>query len=483
MLLKFPTVARFCGARSLSQLPNTHEVLRDRGDAAGLSQLKNGFRVATFDNGRPTATIGVWLNAGSRSESVANSGVSALFEGLVHKGSKKRNSLQLQTELAKLGAHLRSFTSREHSAFFVECLKSDTDKVVELLADAVLNVNTEASKIEEQRAVALDRLEKAEKGNIRGSVFDNLHATAFQGTPLGLSPLGTTNSLKEMTKETVTNFVDDILKASGMVLTAVGGVDHEKISKLAEQHFGHLGNSYARKVLPHVAPMNHTGHENIHTRGYRFSGGEFHYRDDYYPAMYGAVAVEGIGRGHLDYVAMLVANSCVGKWDRSFAASFNAPSPVIQNVASNDDLLAFENFNISYDITGLFGFYIVMKGEDDDLSGSATRAVLRAYKHLAMGITEEEVDGAKNALKTNLFLGLEDNSQLANHIALEVLSSGKITPLHELERRIHFVNAGAVKEAVSRHVYDRDIAVAAIGRIEAFTPYFELRYAMSWWRL
>ncbi|KAL3079570.1 hypothetical protein niasHT_037132 [Heterodera trifolii] len=483
MLLKFPSIHRLCSIRSLTQLPNSYEVLRDRGDTAELSQLKNGFRVASYANGHPTVTVGVWLNAGSRIETNENNGIASLFEGLLHKGSAKRNSLQLQTELAKLGARLRSFTTREHSAFFVECLKSDTDKVVELLADALLNQNFDASKIEEQRAVALDRLHKAEKGDIRGSVLDNLHATAFQGTPLRLSPLGTTKALNSLTKESVSEFADDILKASGMVLTAVGGVDHEKMSDLAEKHFGHLGNSYNRKVPPHVASVNNIGHEQIRPKGYRFTAGEFLYRDDNYPLMHGAIAVEGVGRNHLDYIAMQVANAYVGTWDRSFAASLNAPKSTVQKMCTNDDLIGYENFNISYDITGLFGFYIVMKGHSDEVTGEATRAVLHAWKHLAMGITDEEVDAAKNALKARLFLGLENNSQIATHIASEVFSSGKITPFDQLERRIHFINANAVREAVSRHVYDREIAVAAIGRIEAFTSYFELRYGMSWWRL
>lgn len=44
------------------------------------------------------------------------------------KGSAKRSPTQFQTELAMMGAHLKSYTDRESSAFFVECLASDAEK-------------------------------------------------------------------------------------------------------------------------------------------------------------------------------------------------------------------------------------------------------------------------------------------------------------------------------------------------------------------
>ncbi|KAH7702815.1 hypothetical protein AAVH_30025, partial [Aphelenchoides avenae] len=40
-----------------------------------------------------------------------------------------------------------------------------------------------------------------------------------------------------------------------------------------------------------------------------------------------------------------------------------------------------------------------------------------------------------------------------------------------------------IKEAASRHIYDREIAVSGVGCTEAFPIYQALRAGMSWWRL
>ena len=54
---------------------------------ADYTQLNNGVRVATEDNGSPTATVGVYLDMGTRYETAANNGASHFLEHMVFKVS------------------------------------------------------------------------------------------------------------------------------------------------------------------------------------------------------------------------------------------------------------------------------------------------------------------------------------------------------------------------------------------------------------
>jgi processing peptidase subunit beta len=64
------------------------------------SVLDNGIRVATEDSGAPTATVGLWIDTGSRYETAANNGVAHFLEHMafkvsldrlpIHKGNKKK---------------------------------------------------------------------------------------------------------------------------------------------------------------------------------------------------------------------------------------------------------------------------------------------------------------------------------------------------------------------------------------------------------
>lgn len=97
---------------------------------------------------------------------------------------------------------------------------------------------------------------------------------------------------RNLTREEVVNFAEDHYKGSRVVIAAAGGVDHAQINSLAAKYFGDLNNEYNRKI-----PVS---------GGVRFTGSEFIYRDDSMPYMWGIVAVEGVGNGHKDALALKV---------------------------------------------------------------------------------------------------------------------------------------------------------------------------------
>jgi processing peptidase subunit beta len=62
-----------------------------------ITELNNGVRVATEDSGLKTATVGIWVDAGSRYETTQNNGVAHFLEHMAFKGTEKRS----QTALGK----------------------------------------------------------------------------------------------------------------------------------------------------------------------------------------------------------------------------------------------------------------------------------------------------------------------------------------------------------------------------------------------
>lgn len=52
-----------------------------------VTTLPNGMRIATEDNGSQTATVGLWIDAGSRWETERNNGVAHFVEHMLFKAS------------------------------------------------------------------------------------------------------------------------------------------------------------------------------------------------------------------------------------------------------------------------------------------------------------------------------------------------------------------------------------------------------------
>jgi len=104
-----------------------------------LKTLPNQMRVATEATGGETATVGVWIDTGSRYETDATNGVAHFLEHMAFKGTAKRSQTQLEMEVEQMGAHLNAYTSREQTVYYAKVMKSDVPKAVELLSDILLN--------------------------------------------------------------------------------------------------------------------------------------------------------------------------------------------------------------------------------------------------------------------------------------------------------------------------------------------------------
>merc|ERR1712142_1151732 len=215
-----------------------------------VSVLDNGMRVATEDTGSPTATVGLWIDTGSRFETSANNGVAHFLEHMAFKGTSKRSQTDLELEVENLGAHLNAYTSREQTVFYAKCLSEDLERAVEILSDILTNSTFGEQEIERERGVILREMQEVEM-NLQEVVFDHLHAVAYQGTPLGRTILGPTGNIKSISRDDLTNYIKDHYKGPRMVLAGAGGVDHGKLCSLAEKYFAKIGTD-----CPHEIPID-----------------------------------------------------------------------------------------------------------------------------------------------------------------------------------------------------------------------------------
>lgn len=281
--------------------------------------MNNGLKVATENSGASTATVGLWIDAGSRYENHQNNGVAHFLEHMAFKGTAKRSQTDLELEIENLGAHLNAYTSREQTVYYAKCLSKDVPRLVEILSDIIQNSKLNDSDIERERGVILREMQEVES-NLQEVVFDHLHATAFQETPLGQTILGPTKNINSITKRHLQDYIDTHYKSSRIVLAAAGGVDHNDLVSLAQKNLSKLDNRIG------ITPALSSCH---------FTGSEIRIRDDSIPLAHAAIAVEGCGWTNQDNVPLMVANTLIGAWDRSQGGGINNSSMLASQSAEH----------------------------------------------------------------------------------------------------------------------------------------------------
>ena len=130
-----------------------------------LTTLPNGLRVASEASFAEcdTATVGVFIDAGSRYEAASNNGAAHFLEHIAFKGTRRRTRTQLEVEVEDMGAHLNAYTSREQTVYYAKVFRRDLRAGLGILADILQNSLLDRNAIEAERSV-IERETRGRRG-------------------------------------------------------------------------------------------------------------------------------------------------------------------------------------------------------------------------------------------------------------------------------------------------------------------------------
>jgi len=81
-----------------------------------MTTLSNGIRVCTERTSHQTASVGVFVGAGSRHEDLETSGSAYLLEKMLARGTTSRSKSEIAETIESMGARFQSQTGRENSS-------------------------------------------------------------------------------------------------------------------------------------------------------------------------------------------------------------------------------------------------------------------------------------------------------------------------------------------------------------------------------
>jgi len=425
---------------------------------ASITTLMNGFRVATEPQGGETVTLGVNIDAGSRYEDARSNGVAHFLEHLLFKGTARRSRIDLEKEIENMGAQLNAYTSRETTCFNVKVLKKDVPQAVDLLSDMLQNSLLTTNSIERERDVILRESQEIDN-NLHEVIFDRLHQTAYRGTALARTILGSNANICSITKADVDRYVKSHYVGPRMVLSATGAITHKEIVQLAEKHFGNVPSQPVNNVPAFKEPA-------------RFTGSDILVREDHMPLAHIAYAFETAGWNDPDQIPLLLIQAMLESWDKSVVGGKNSTSRLVSTIATRNLADSVTPFNTQYSDTGLFGVYVVAEQFGlHELMSVVTSEVTRFSYH----VSEDQLDSAKMRLMHSVLQQLDGTSPSNEDLGRQVLTFGRRMHPIEMIQRINAVDVAAIKRCARRFLYDRDIAVAAVGPIYELPDYNFLR--------
>lgn len=404
--------------------------------ASQLTTLDNGLRIVSARvPGLETATVGVWVDAGSRHETAAQNGISHMLEHMAFKGTASRNAERIAQEIEDVGGYLNAYTSREHTAYYARVLRQDVPLAVDLIADILQHSAFVSEEIERERGVIVQEIAQT-VDTPEELVFDYLQECAYPDQPIGRDILGTAANVRGFMRHDLVDYMAAHYHAPSMVLTAAGAIDHEALVDLARRYFDHLAPARPREVL------------RAH-----YVGGDTRTMRDHEQAHI-TLALPGVTYTDPDYMVAKVFVNALGG---------GMSSRLFQEVRERRGLCySIYAYSNSYADTGVVGFYAGTAEED---VGEILPVSIAQITALAEGAREDETARARAQLKAGILMGLESCASLAESMAIQTLLFGHPVPVAERMARIDAIDAAAVRRFARRLLDAGPPTLAALGPI------------------
>jgi predicted Zn-dependent peptidase len=399
-----------------------------------VTRLPSGLTVVT--DAMPqleTASLGVWVGAGSRDERVDEHGISHLLEHMAFKGTSRRTARQIAEEVEAVGGDINAATSVETTAYYARMLRADVPLALDVLSDILADPSFDLDELAREQNVIVQEIGACED-TPDDLVFDFLQSTAFPNQPVGRSILGTPQSVRSFDAARLRTYLARTYRAPDMVVAAAGAIEHAAILDEVERRFSTFSGPHA----PRPEPARYGGGARLEARELE--------------QVHVTFAMEGVPQRDPTLYSLQVFTNVLGG---------GMSSRLFQEVREVRGLCyAIYTFHWPYSDTGLFGLYA---GTDAADAPELMRVVISEIAAAAETITEVEVNRAKAQMKAGLLMALESSGARAEQLARQILVYGRPIPTSEIVAKVDAVTVESARAAGRALMARSRPAIAALG--------------------
>ncbi len=204
------------------------------------TQLANGLRVATAAMPAvESVALGIFVGAGGRHETAAQSGISHFIEHLLFKGTTTRSARAISQAIEGRGGYLNAYTQEESTCYYAHIAATHAPEALELLADMFLHPRFAASDIKKERGVIIEEIEMY-RDQPQQHVQEMLNGILWADHPLGRSLTGTPETVTAMTRDDFFAYKAARYAPPVTLVVFAGQVEHAPLVASVEKLFGGL---------------------------------------------------------------------------------------------------------------------------------------------------------------------------------------------------------------------------------------------------
>lgn len=378
-----------------------------------------------------SATVGVWIRAGSANEEERYAGISHFLEHLFFKGTESRTARELMDAIESRGGHMNAFTTREYTCLYVKTLDEHVPTAIEILGDIVKH--SLFSDLEKERNVILEEI--ASGIDVPDEhVHDILTGALWPDHAAGRPIAGSLESVARTNLEHIQEYKDTWYRPENMVVAIVGNVDEEIVFERIDNEFGPILKGKMPKQFGE--PAAHACIEEV----------DRDIAQDHLAFAFPSCSLVDPKR----YVFDMLSSTLGGGMTSRLFETIREEAGLAYSIYS---------FNSSMVNTGMFGIYAAIAPENLHKTIALCFDELNNLCDAPIG--DEELQSNREQLKGGLLIALEATFNRMSRIVRSLMYFDRVMTVREILEGVDAVTAEDLQTA-AQDIFTKDKCAMAI---------------------
>jgi predicted Zn-dependent peptidase len=389
-----------------------------------------------------SASICIFIGAGSRYESRPKAGVSHFIEHMMFRGTPKRpTAREISEAIEGLGGTLNAGTDKEMTVYWCKVAQPHFLGALNVLADMLLHSKFDSQDIEKERQVIMEEISMShDSPSQRVSLL--IDELLWPAHPLGRDIAGSRSSVTNITHKDMLSYLKAHYLPAGTVVSVAANIEHQEVVTAVRRV---LGGWVRRKRPPRCAAYREQPVERLRVETRDIEQAHL------------CLALPGLSLFHPKRFTLDLLNVILGE-----GMSSRLFSEIRDRLG-----LAYSIFS-SVDHFLDSGSITVSAGVEPKNLPVAIRAILEQLGQLKETVSESELTKAKELSKGRLLLRMENSHNVAGWIGAQEILEDRILSVDQVLSIVSAITADELRLLAEELMLDSQLRLAVVGPASSY---------------
>lgn len=385
-----------------------------------------------------SASICVYVGAGSRYEDEGQAGISHYVEHMLFKGTKRRpTSIDISAAIEGIGGVINGSTDRELCSYWCKVALPHFLQGLDVLMDIISEPLFDVGEVETERAVIQEELGMSHDhpSYLVDMLIDSM---MWPNQPLGRDVGGSKESVQGITHEMLVEHFTRQYIPSNMVVSVAGDIPHDQIV-----------DAINARVKDHSGGTPQNWHPVIANQADRPQAKVEYRKTEQAHLCFG---LPGIATDHSDRYALDMMNTVLGE---------GMSSRLFSEVREKQGLA----YDIHSSVSHLrdTGAIVVYAGVDPKKAARTVSTILGELERMKKGVSQEELNRGRELAKGRLLLRMEDTRAVAAWAGAQEMLHEQVLTVENVVQRVDAITTDDVNEVANRYLLPERQSLAVVG--------------------